>query len=1463
MGQVYTIDLEARFIDNVTGHTGSATKAIDNLGDVAEDTQKRIQKLTRTKAQIEIDANNSKLIRKIRQMESKAYELGRKKTLVRLEAIDNATMKIMKAAGTAKNFAAQTYNAVLRANNSQAMASFKGVMAQGKSLAGKTWTAMVKIKDLATTPLTRIKNSLFSIKSLVTTIAAGFAVKQAVLDPINLADQYSSAKIGFSTLLGEKEGQAMMDQIDEFAKATPFKTSGVISNVQKMMAYGWDVDRVIKDMETIGDAAAATGKGDEGLGSIVYALSEIRSKGKLSTQELNQLASAGIKAKAYLAEGLGYGTSDEGMKKLAEDLESGAIGANAAIDMILEGMKEFDGMMDKTANETVEGLWSQIQDTFEINVFRRWGQGLQDGAKKGMGTIVDLLDSADEGISALGDTLYDIGKTASNWVADKLKNAVRDIKEITASPEFQEAGWWDKVKMLWSGVVGNPFSKWWKGTVIPWWEGYAVPWLSKKAASLGESIGSGLTTGLLTLLGVDVPGAVEDGASIAGGFVKGFKEGFDGSAITEAFVDAISNIWDALPWWGKLLLGGYVGNKAYSGIASIFGNIKSLIGTAGGRVLADGTMTAGSGILGILGQTGNATISGSGVLGTMASLGYFATGGAAGSSLSGLAAAGIGAGTVAGIGTGVVTMGSGIVDLVKGYKNDDSAGKQSGWWKTLGAGGGAAAGAAIGTALGGPLIGTAIGALIGSGVGWLGSNNAKNNAVEAARMNGTLEDLANSESAAAEKAQKLLKEMNELAAADMAEHFGDVALSMADIKAASADLIGRDLIERANAAAQAIEDMNSSLNTLKSADYNLQKNMWMSTLKEDTKLTDDEINSLKEDYTSFVKSASSLLTDTQYASEASILGILGDGDKADKVIEASRNYFKNTSSELAGLTADFDKALEDALSDGILSIDEKDSLDNLRQQIYRVTSQLEAEQYQIDMNIISAKYGLDNLDPESFGKMMDELESTNAGVIESYWDQFGQGSLGLNENSDAYKTLLEGTLGQIASALENAGSFGLDKIQSSYKDELGILGQDFADILKNNTGAQIIAAAEGLSEDTQASLYKMLEHMAPTTTQIEELAAQYEKAGMKIPEALTSYLNTVEFYEALAAGPKAVEEYWKNNPLNLEPKSFTVDLNGSDYARNMGQLNNVFKVKANVETEWTYDEFDKEWISPDGNYSFTLDALVNANWTYNPFTQEWISPDGEYRFSTNGKVDTTWLVSTFGQKVLAEGGMAVFGIDSAYGPYGTSSTVSPNYTVPNLFSPTKSTFGIQDSYTYGTVLRINANPILNAAPLSGLMTGPDGQGFRGGIFGGSSALEGFADGGMVRGGAKIIKVAEEGSPEMIIPLSSQRRDRGLKLWEKAGQMLGVPGFNRGGMTESADEGFRFRSYDSHETVSGQAVSVDVGGVTLQIHIESADGQTVVEAIKAHVNEIADTVAGVFADALGPQFENTPAKGGAA
>lgn len=761
MARKIVIDVEARFKDEVTDEAKAASDSVDKLG--------------KKKAKATLDADDSKFWRKYRKTEDKAKSFGKSKFSAFFEAKDKASTVIGNIMTKAKAFAGKTWSSIVAAKD-KASSILSKVTNLGKGIAGKTWSAIVKVKDYAMSPLTKIKNALFNIKTLAATVFAGFAAKQLVVNPISTADAYSSAKIGFQTLLGEKQGQQMMDDLDVFAKATPFKTSQVIGQSQKMLAMGWNAEDIITDMKTIGDAAAATGKGDEGLQRIVLALSQIKSKGKLSTEELNQLAEAGISAKRYLAEGLGYGTGDAGLAAMTKDLEKGAIGADTAVQALLEGMKEYNGMMEKTANETVEGLWSQIQDTFEINILRRWGQGLQDGAKRGFGSIVDLLGTADKALTDFGDTIYAVGKSLSNWAADKLEKAVKTIKEVTQTDTFKNASLGGKIKILWNEVIAEPFSKWWEGT------GKAK--VAEIAGSVGKAVGTGITGGLLALLGITSEDALADGVSIGGSFVEGFLEGFDTEKITKALKE-----WASENKGLAATLGTILGFKAISGIGNLVGNIKNFFpggsggsGGLGGSSYATATMDVTAGVVNVYGPS----MGGTGTGGTGNFSGWFGKGptpalpgtgsgtpalpgtggstplltsgaGAAGKVLpgvilkdgtvatassgltAGLANVGVslgsGATTAAGAaaagasgiaggimgGVGLVSAGIDLFQGIKAGKSGDKKKAKDEYWKAGTKAGMVGTGAGIGAAIGSvvPGLGTAIGALVGSGIGGL------------------------------------------------------------------------------------------------------------------------------------------------------------------------------------------------------------------------------------------------------------------------------------------------------------------------------------------------------------------------------------------------------------------------------------------------------------------------------------------------------------------------------------------------------------------------------------------------------------------------------------------------------------------------------------------------------------------------------------------------------------------------
>lgn len=1401
-----TIDVEARFNDNLTAGAKKASRSIDDVGKSAD-------RVSKKKVKPIFDADNSKLLKKIRAAEEKAAKLGRTKTKMVLTAMDKATNVIGKAMNKAQSFAGKTYNAYLKIRDSEALGSLKKVVNYGKNLAGKTWTTVVKIKDLATAPLRGLKNMLFSIKSLVLAITAGLAAKQFVLNPINLADQYSGAKIGFSTLLGESQGQAMMDEIDEFAKATPFKTSGVISNVQKMMAYGWDVDRVIDDMETIGDAAAATGRGDQGLESIVYALSEIRSKGKLSTQELNQLASAGIKAKAYLAEGLGFGTDDAGMKKLAEALEDGAIGANQAIDLILEGMKEFDGMMDATANETVEGLKSQLEDTFEINILRRWGQGLQDGAKRGLGSVVSLLDDADSALERFGDTVYEVGKNVSNWLADKLENAVKRVTDITGSFEFKNASLGEKLSMLWKGVVVDPLKE--------WWDGGGQQKTAETAGKIGGWMGEMLTKGLLALFGAtdvleDIDGS-DMGGNVAGSFVQGFLQNFDGSAITQAFVDAISNVWNALPTWAKFLVGGYVGGKAMGGIANFAGGVASFIGGTGK----------------LIGSTGTAMVSGSGLLGGLASTGYALTGGPAsagayfGAGMSGGTAALMGAGAIAG---GVAT-GAGLIHAgrtgYQAYKDFKSGDKASGWANVARSGGtlagmgvGAKVGASIGS-LGGP-VGTLIGAGLGTVVGWFaGDKIAKN--IEAAKFESEemKEAIKDSDASAEELAETFEKAKWENAK----EHFGDIKLSLTEIERLAEQIVWGDDLGSFEKFSSATKQAEASLGSLKTASEQSERWLWKAGLG--VKFNEDEQESMKASFDDYINSAKSYLENKHYEFTASAELILDlESEEGKGILESGNAFYAAEQEKLNKAGEELGDALSKALEDGIINADEEKAIIAAQEKIAEITNRINQAETDAEIELIKVKFGEGKLDLDSFETFMSTMETSlndrMSAADEALKVQIKNLNLRFPEdkrNSEEYKQELETIIGSYETQVESIKAevlgIELEIIGDAYAKELG---DDAATDLQK---ALQYAIDEGI-DPIEISDEKLAELL-----NVEELSG--ETAG-NIKDMLSGVFGQLELIEVdgkvlLDLGIETEEdpaEEVKNSIPDTVEKTVGVDISGEKNIQN------------------TIDILVEDFEIP-SEQAATVALLLTGD-------KEILS-----------KIDTSTLAKELGV------------------PEDVAETIITKLKGSKSIEERVNVLGsdlVSDTEVWQTItVNLKAKVGKVADKIKAFFGGGDGSGYRGGIFGGSSALEsfarggiaGFSDGGMVRGGSQLIEVAEEGSPEMIIPLSSQRRGRALKLWAQAGHMMDVPGFARGGLTGGGnDEGIRFSSYGNDESsVGGQSVQIEVGGITVEIHVDATGHANIADAIQEQKQEIAETVAGILADALGGQFENTPTRGGAA
>ncbi|MED1711710.1 tape measure protein [Bacillus thuringiensis] len=182
-----------------------------------------------------------------------------------------------------------------------------------------------------------------------------------------------NAQTSLTVMMGDaKKAKRFLDDVLAFAKTTPFAFPDLAETARNLIAFGMDSKKVVPTLKAIGDAAAGTGKGAEGLRQVASAFGDMQTSGNISMDQINRLSDAGVPAIKILANQAGIST--DAMKKSISD---GAVSSVKAIDILVKGMQKgtkgvagetaaMAGIMEKTKDNwtgSVDSLKSSISST--------------------------------------------------------------------------------------------------------------------------------------------------------------------------------------------------------------------------------------------------------------------------------------------------------------------------------------------------------------------------------------------------------------------------------------------------------------------------------------------------------------------------------------------------------------------------------------------------------------------------------------------------------------------------------------------------------------------------------------------------------------------------------------------------------------------------------------------------------------------------------------------------------------------------------------------------------------------------------------------------------------------------------------------------------------------------------------------------------------------------------------------
>ena len=1046
------IDVEARFKDEITAEAKKVDKTIDQL--------------ERKKPKVVVDAETDEANRDLDKTGKKADDLGKKHPTPEVGIKDNATKKLDGLLEKTKKLADSVTTVAVKIRDNDTLAELSKIEEKARGIAGKTWTAAVKIKDMALAPLRAIEQKLFSIKGMATTLLTGLATKKFVVDPSNMYTDYEDLVAQFSVLLGgDDKAKKRLDELVAFAGETPYTRNDIFQASRVLQTYtegALATPDATGGLRMIGDIASATGAEYTQVATYMGRLyNEVKRGGESLGEPL-----------AFLRE-MGALSAEQELK--IKEIAQGSGTIEQRWEKIAAQFSKTDGMMLKLSEQT-QNLKLVVTSFFRNNLWMKLGEGINTAMKPYLVDFDNWLGKNKDVVRGWADGIKNFAHDAAGAVLEVGRNILKTGYEISQTEEFQNADIFGKIGMLWKGAIANPFAAWWRDTVVPWWDETAVPWLTNKAGDLGTTIGTGLSNGLLALFGVDVVDAAGQGKSIAGSFVQGFVDGFDGSAVADAIIGAIGEVWNALPVWAKILVGGIGVGKAAGGIASLAGGVASF---AGGVSKFLGGANAGTGLLGAGTNTALALADLSGAQGITA--------------LSSGATAALGLGAIAGGAIGLGTAASGAYNLYKGIKNDDKTEKGAGLAKLGGVGAGAVAGAAIGSIV--PVVGTAAGALIGAGLGGLagiwGSKKIKENAAEEAR---SLKEL----SAAAEESSEASKVLETKQKA-LANVMGDVSLSAAEVRSIATNAL-HGVSEELDAFDTATSKANVSLIDLKQATQDLNKWNWKTSIG--FKFSDSDKDKYKASITEYIESAQEYVENQHYEFTAAVNLLLDpESDGAQGIIKNGDAFYSKLLEDLNSATSKLTKKVNLALEDGEITADEQAIIKKYQDKVAEITGKLAEAETNAEMEALKIKFGAGQIDAESFGKLQEELAAQLESSELKYEEALKVGLTSLElqypEHGEAYEEarskLEEGFNENLKDLNLKAENLQLEILGEAWDIDAKTLSEGLSASIKENIApmnwtpedAQRFIGADGLTASMATGIGTALQAVAEQTRPLD------------------------------------------------------------------------------------------------------------------------------------------------------------------------------------------------------------------------------------------------------------------------------------------------------------------------------------------------------------------------------------------
>lgn len=387
----------------------------------------------------------------------------------------------------------------------------------------------------------------------------------------------------------------------------------------------------------------------------------------------------------------------------------------------------------------------------------------------------------------------------------------------------------------------------------------------------------------------------------------------------------------------------------------------------------------------------------------------------------------------------------------------------------------------------------------------------------------------------------------ERAVKNLAEHFGDVTLSIEELGEAAKHVLGDDLFFGIEEMERSSTRADDYYQTMKDSMETVQKMDWKLSMGIELKEGDAQEYVAAVD--AYVQNAQDYITEKGY--ELNLAFDLVMGEAGTGLSEDSGAFYQALLAQLDPLKENISAALQDITENG-LTLDKQKIVSDYLGQMAEITSMITEAENAAKLQMIQGKYAGAALDADSFQNLQAELANYTEQAIQSTDEAYQKVLTSLNAQRLAGEKGMEGGISQEefdarsaevaqsyyqskAETILNGQQAMVDTIMATYGDEIepvleevnqkldekvrevmtnpyNMLPEDFMQELQWAID-EAMGEAE-LPSDAQDALGMLVKGMEPSEEQMTQLINQMKQSGQAIPQAFLEGMQSIDMIRA-------------------------------------------------------------------------------------------------------------------------------------------------------------------------------------------------------------------------------------------------------------------------------------------------------------------------------------------------------------